>query len=274
MSGGSLSKPCNSPGSEQMGRGLCRCLAAGRWGGPVLDHVSVSSRRSSRAPARRVRAFSKPYGKRGAQSNHVAAEPRPGGNVRNALRGHALLRSQDPGSRGARPWLPTLPNPTAPPVPAGPPGTRGSRSSPAQTSPLAGSGDRARRIGLLVLRKPRTPQRVQTRGRCHQSRRHEARGPKSRGVGRWVCHPSPCTWIRISFPFSLLASVWSPRTRRFPIIKKRAVPPGHSPPPTLKAKAKDGIALAFGHSKGTKSRHEDVVTSQHSLGESAGMGRE
>lgn len=71
---------------------------------------------------------------------------------------------------------------------------------------------------------------------------------------------------KIVLPFPLLASVWSPRTRRFPIIKTPAIPP-----PTPKAKAKAGNAL--GHSKGTESRHEGVGSSPHTVsGKARGWG--
>lgn len=39
MSGGSLSKPCNSPDSEQMGRGLCRRRAVGGSGAGGDPHA-------------------------------------------------------------------------------------------------------------------------------------------------------------------------------------------------------------------------------------------
>lgn len=39
------------------------------------------------SPSWVVRLSSEPYGKHGARRDHVAAEPRPGGNVRNARRG-------------------------------------------------------------------------------------------------------------------------------------------------------------------------------------------
>lgn len=156
--------------------------------------------RSARAPGPRMRAFSKPYGKRGAQSNHVAAEPRPGGNVRNARRGPELLRSQGPGSPGARSRLPSLPNPTAPRPPAASPRTRGSRSNPAQ----------APRRGLVLDRGPLGPSdsacpelpRGSRPAIRPQPSRREAKGPKSRGAGRWACNPNLRTWKKkLSFPF-------------------------------------------------------------------------
>lgn len=116
--------------------------------------------RSVRAPEPRVRAFSKPYGKRGAQSNHVAAEPRPGGNAWNARRGPALLPSQGLGSRSARSHLPSLPGPAAP-QPQAPSNAQGPveprRSVPARLA------DGERPVPPLKPHAPRIPQWVQTR---------------------------------------------------------------------------------------------------------------
>lgn len=67
--------------------------------------------------------------------------------------------------------------------------------------------------------------------------------------------------------FSPPASVWSPRTRRRRIIKS---PPCLHPPPRPKGR----METLWGIPRAPGSRHEDAVTSQHSLRESAGMGSE
>lgn len=99
--------PTSTAGVDQQGPVAGPCIHAPHPG------------RSARAPEPRVRAFSKPYGKRGAQSNHVAAEPRPGGNARNARRNPDLLGSQGPGSRSACSCLPS-PQSSAAPQPLAP----------------------------------------------------------------------------------------------------------------------------------------------------------
>lgn len=76
------------------------------------------------------------------------------------------------------------------------------------------------------------------------SRRHEAKGPKRRSGGRWVCDPSPRTWKAMSFPFPPCKCL-EPQNSEAPHNKEPTMPP-----PTPKAEGKDGDAL--GHSKGTR----------------------
>lgn len=115
-----------------------------------------------------VRASSKPYGKRGARSNHVAAEPRPGGNARNARRSPALgARAQVRGALPCPPPSPARPHPGPRPAPR----TRRGRSSPAQALRGGGGGG------------PELSSRSQSVTR-HQHRRREAKEPQGRGTER------------------------------------------------------------------------------------------
>lgn len=183
------------------------------------------------------------------------------------MRGAALscsgAKAQVPG-RALSP--PISPQSDRTPAPRRSPRTRGSRSNPAHAPRRGLVLDRGP-LGPSDSACPELPRGSRPAIRPRPSRR-EAKGPKSRGAGRWVCNPNCAPGKKIVPPFPLLASVWSPRTRRFPIIKTPAIPP-----PTPKAKAKAGNAL--GHPKGTKKQARGCgVLPQHGLRESAGLGSE
>ena len=108
------------------------------------------------SPSWVVRLSSDPYGKHGARRDHVAAEPRPGGNVRNARRGPGAP-ARVPAAR-ALPSSLSLPGRAAPQSPTSFPRTP--KAGDSSASRRAGRGDRARPFEPLEPRTPEFPKAV------------------------------------------------------------------------------------------------------------------
>lgn len=103
-----------------------------------------------------VRLSSEPYGKHDARRDHVAAEPRPGGNARNARRGPGAP-ARVPAARALPSTLSlSLPGGAAPQSPAS--FSRTPRAGNSSSSRQAGRGDRARPFEPPRAPNPRIPQ--------------------------------------------------------------------------------------------------------------------